>query len=127
MADAQREHGDLDGARETLQLVLGLVDAQVGFGPLKARCQHDLAVVEEAAGDPEAALKLRDAAHVPFSGAYGQESPQVVDAILIRADLAWDLGKREYAKRLYGTLVRRLAVLRGTDDEATTRARRRGR
>ena len=127
LAHAQREHGDFDGARQTLLMVLVLVDTQVGFGPLKSRCQHDLAVVEEAAGEAEAALKLRDDAHVAFSGAYGQDSDQVVEAVLIRADLAWDLDKRAYAKRLYGSLVRRLGVLRGEDDEATARARRRSR
>lgn len=126
LADAQREHGDLDGARQTLRAVLALVDAQVGFGPLKSRCLHDLAVVEVAAGDREAALKLRDDAHVPFSSAYGQDSPQVIGAVLIRADLAWEVGKRDYARRLYGSVARRLGVLRGEDDDATTRARRRG-
>ncbi|MBV1860083.1 MAG: tetratricopeptide repeat protein, partial [Nannocystaceae bacterium] len=127
LAQAHRDHGDLDGARKTLRQVLSIVDTQVGFGPLRSRCQHDLAAVEEADGDLEAALELRDDAHVPFSGAYGQDSVQVVDAVLIRADLAWELGKRDYAKRLYGSLIRRLVVLRGEDHDTTQKARRRSR
>lgn len=126
LADAQRDHGDFDGARQTLRAVLAIVDAQVGFGPMKSRCLQDLAVVEVAAGELEAALKLRDDAHVPFSSAYGQDSPQVAEAVLIRADLAWELGKRDYAKRLYGSVVRRLGALRGEEDDATQRARSRG-
>ena len=127
LARAQREHGALSGAHETLTAVRALVDAQVGFGPLQSRSMLELADVELAQGETASALKLLDDAHVAWSGAYGMRHPLVVERVLARADLAWALKKRDYAQRLYGSVLEALEVLRGTDDPATLRARRRAR
>jgi len=124
---AQRDHRAFGNARETLSAARALVSAEVGFGPLQSRSTIDLADLELAAGESSEALTLLDDAHVAWTGAYGLRHPKVVDRVLQRADLAWTLKKRDYAKRLYGSVLEALQVHRGSDDPAVVRARRRAR
>ena len=102
-----------------------MIDAQVGFGPLQSRSAIELADLELADGRAEEALALLDDAHVAWTGAYGLRHPKVIDRVLTRADLAWGLKQRDYAKRLYGSVLEGLEVHRGADDPAVVRARRR--
>jgi hypothetical protein len=83
----------------------------------------DLAAVERADGKPKRALELYDDAHVPLSGAFAQRAPQMVDSLLARADLAWDLDQKDYAGRLYDTIVDDLTKQRGPKDGGAARAR----
>lgn len=125
LARAQQAHGVISSARQNLQDVRTLVDAQVGFGPLKSRSSIELAELEAADGRTAEALALLDDAHVAWSNAYGLRHPSVIDCTLTRADLAWELEKRDYARRLYGAVLEGLEVHRGGDDPAVVRARRR--
>ena len=123
LARAQRAHDDLDGALASLQAVATLVDAQVGYGPLGSRSDIEMGEVVREMGDAELALKLFDGAHVAWVGAYGLYHPRVTTLVLARADLAWGLGNRDYARRLYGNIVDELETQRGRKDPATVRAR----
>lgn len=125
LARAQQAHGAVSSARENLQDVRALVDAQVGFGPLQSRSAIELAELERAQGRAAEALALLDDAHVAWGSAHGLGHEEVVDTTLVRADLAWGLKKRDYARRLYGSLLRRLEAQRGAEDPASVRARRR--
>jgi tetratricopeptide (TPR) repeat protein len=125
LAKAQLAHGAVSSARQNLEDVRTLIDAQVGFGPLQSRSAIELADLELADGRVEEALALLDDAHVAWTGAYGLRHPKVIDRVLTRADLAWGLKQRDYAKRLYGSVLEGLEVHRGADDPAVVRARRR--
>ncbi len=125
LARAQQANGAISSARENLEDVRALVEVQVGFGPLKSRSSIELADLEEADGRSAEALALLDDAHVAWTSAYGLRHPNVIDRTLARADLAWGLKRRDYAKRLYGSILEGLEVHRGRDDPAVVRARRR--
>jgi tetratricopeptide (TPR) repeat protein len=125
LAQAQRAGGDLDGALKTLSEVADLVRTHVGYGPLQSRARIEMASVVREMDEPALALKLLDDAHVPWVGAYGLHHPRVVDLVLARADLAWELEQRDYARRLYGNLTDELQDQRGPEDPATVRARAR--
>ncbi len=122
LATAQQAGGDLDAARAASRSVRALVDAQVGFGPLQSRSLIELADLERAAGNDAVALELYDDAHVSWVTAYGLHHRFVTELVLSRADLAWGLGKRDYARRLYGTIVDELQTQRGVQDAAAVRA-----
>lgn len=122
IAEAQLDAGDLSGAEATLDEAFAIADAAFGWGPARAFVEMQRARLSLARGDQRAALAQLDDSHVAFSGGLGQYHPAVTDAVLQRADLAWALGKRDYAARLYGSVGRRLEELRGADDPAVIRA-----
>ena len=126
LGHAQQRTSRLDDARTTFTRALEIASAKLGYGPLQARASIDLAELERAAGNDARALALFDDAHVPWVGAYGMDHPAVLDELLARADLAWTLGQKEYAERLYRSTRRRLVELHGPDDPRTHRAIARG-
>ncbi|MEM6292364.1 MAG: tetratricopeptide repeat protein, partial [Myxococcota bacterium] len=76
-------------------------------------------------GDLETAMTLLDDAYVPLVGAYGVGHRQIDRNVLDRADVAWDLKKTDYAKRLYGNVVDNLEARLGAEHPDVVRARTR--
>jgi len=112
-------------ARKTLQRALEIADTEFGYGALKAHALVELGDLEHAAGKKARALELMDDAHVPWVGAYGMDDPHVVRTLLVRADLAFALGKKDYAGRLYRSTERRFSEVYGETSPEAKRARAR--
>jgi tetratricopeptide (TPR) repeat protein len=125
IAAAQRDAGEIALARATLSRAIELADAVLGYGPRTAELQWDLAALEEADGHRERSLELLDDAHVPMTSALGLHHPRVAATVLARADLAWALGQKDYAGRLYGAVLGELDASFGPKDARTVRARAR--
>lgn len=123
--NAQRDAGQFKAGRKTLQRALDIADSTLGFGPYKSGVLIDLARLERLAGQPRRALELFDDAHVAWVGAYSMDHPAVVDTLLARADLAFELGDKDYAGRLYRSTLRRFIEIYGEDSPEAERARRR--
>ncbi len=123
---AQWTAGQTASGRATLQRAIDVARDAIGYGPRLAIVQSDLAALERADGRLESALTLLDDAHVPLVGAYGLHHRRIALSVLARADLAWELGQAEYAKRLYGNVLDELERDFGPDDPQTIRARERG-
>lgn len=119
---AALEAGALTQARVALARAVELADAELGFGPLLARARADLGRLERLAGHPKAALTLLDGSFVGMAGGFGQHHPEVLGITLSRADVAWELGDREYAGGLYEAIADRVARQRGAGDPASLRA-----
>ncbi|HZO13696.1 MAG TPA: serine/threonine-protein kinase [Polyangiaceae bacterium] len=109
-------------ARASLQRALSLVEAQIGYGPLSGLVEMDLGHASVEAGRDAEALKHFDEAFVWISGGYGHDHPVALHNVLTRADLAYKLGDREYAGRLYGAVAERLAKQLGRDHQDAVRA-----
>ncbi|MFO7564759.1 MAG: protein kinase [Enhygromyxa sp.] len=101
--------GAIDRARATLTRAVTLADETLGFGPRRSFAQVELAQVELAAGDRERAFDLLERAHVGLAAGLGLDHPRVQEALLARADLAWELGQRDIAIGYYRVLSRTLA------------------
>ncbi|MEM6991496.1 MAG: protein kinase [Myxococcota bacterium] len=122
---AQASAGKTKDARLTLQRAYDIADTKLGYGPFKARSTLDLARLEQAAGKKKRALELFDDAHVPWVGAYDMGHPKVLATLLARADLAYALGQREYAGRLYRSSAKRFEAHYGENSPEAKRARAR--
>ena len=122
LGEAQSKAGQHKAARATLERAVKIADDAVGFGPFTARSKIDLAKAERVAGNHERALELFDDAHVPWVGGYGMHHPKVVEELLARADLAYRLGNKKYAGRLYRTNADDIAELYGEESEEAKRA-----
>ena len=122
LGEAQSKAGKHAAARTTLERAVTIADGAVGFGPFTARSKIDLARAERAAGKRKRALELFDDAHVPWVGGYDMKHPKVVEELLARADLAYELGDKKYAGRLYRTNADELAALYGEESDEAKRA-----
>ncbi len=125
LGHALREQGRLKAARPHLERALRIADASFGFGPFKARSLMDLARLEQQAGNEARALELYDDGHVPLLAAYDMDHPEVVAELLARADLAFSLGQKGYAGRLYRSTLRRFIEVYGEGSPAVARAQAR--
>ncbi len=125
IAAARRRGGDDEGARKALERALAIGEAQLGFGPIPALVQWDLAALERDAGATAKALALLDDAHLPLSSAFGLRHPRVAESVLARADLAWELGQKDYAGGLYGAVLGELQARFGPKDARAVRAQQR--
>ena len=112
-------------ARKTLLHAQALAHGQFGYGSRNAQALTDLGELEQAAGDKARALELLDDAHVPTVTAYGMGHPILDTTLLARADLAFALGNKAYAGRLYRSMLPRLTERRGEDAKGVKRARAR--
>jgi len=119
---AQSKAGKHAAARTTLERAVKIADDAVGFSPFTARSKIDLAKAERAAGKAKRALALFDDAHVPWVSGYDMRHPKVVEELLARADLAYELGDKKYAGRLYRTNADELAALYGAESDEAKRA-----
>jgi tetratricopeptide (TPR) repeat protein/tRNA A-37 threonylcarbamoyl transferase component Bud32 len=122
---AEHRAGKLAAARKTLERALAIAEASAGFSPFTSLAMWDLAAVERADGKTKRALELYDDAHVPLAGAFAQRAPDMVESLLARADLAWELDQKDYAGRLYDSVADDLTKQRGPKDAGTMRARER--
>ena len=115
LSRAQAASNDMAEADATLDRAYDIVMDRVGYKPLAGFIAVERAALAERDGDPERQLKHLDDAYVPLHTAYGGEHPRMFQLNLDRADLAWDLGRVDYAKRLYGSLADRAERHRGPD------------
>jgi tetratricopeptide (TPR) repeat protein len=122
---AQRRAKKIAAARATLERAVAIAEASYGFSARTSLLQHELAALEAEAGNDARALQLYDDAHVALGSAFELHHPRVVATLLARADLAYGLGQREYAGRLYGSIADELMQQRGPKDASTMRARAR--
>ncbi|WP_198154697.1 hypothetical protein [Plesiocystis pacifica] len=86
---------------ERAALLAGPVHESFG---VRARIDRLRAQVARAAGDDARALELLNEAYLGTDGDFGMGHPELDRLNLERADLAWSLGDRAFAERLYGTL-----------------------
>lgn len=115
----------LADARKTLERALAIVKAELGYEPLQGFVLEDLAEVEGLAGRRKEQLKHLDDAHLLISAAFGHDSARLAANVLQRADLAFELGQKDYAGRLYRGVQQRLAELHGEEHPDTRRANER--
>jgi eukaryotic-like serine/threonine-protein kinase len=119
---AQARSGSIAAARKTLDRAHELVHRHLGYAPLLGFVHEDRAFVARLAGEPAVALEELDDASTLLSSAYGWDSRLADLAVLGRADLAWELGQKEYAERLYGSVADGLAKHLGADHPDVKRA-----
>lgn len=112
-------------ARVTFERALAIIESGLGYEPLRAFVHEELAEAERVAESPKARLKQLDEAHVLLSSAYGHEHERTVLNVLTRADLAYELGRKTYAGRLYRGAARRLKALLGEGHPDVRRAEER--
>ena len=112
-------------ATAALKSADAIIVAASDYGPLWAPHQVLRGRIALAQDNPEAALEAFDDAFVTLTSAYGTNHPRVSENVLTRADLAWDLDRREYAGRLYSGAIRGLEASLGPDHPDTRRARER--
>ncbi len=115
--------GELGRARPILVAAFELVDRKLGSCPRRALVQRDLGELEQRAGRSAQALEHFDAAHVMLAGGLGIHHPTVVRATLARADLAWALGRRDYAEGLYGVIDDELEAIGEVEGAARAKSR----
>jgi eukaryotic-like serine/threonine-protein kinase len=113
-------------ARRLLTRARGIVEQHIGQDALWAFVLNDLADAEEMAGRKREALSLLDTANLSLVGAYehplGPNNPLATRQLLRRADLAWEVGRREHAAILYRAVSRRFAEGTEEGDRARSRA-----
>jgi len=114
--------GAIELARATLARAVVLADEVLGFGPRRSFALVELARVELAAGERELAFDLLERAHVGLAAGLGLDHPRVLEALLARADLAWELGQREVASGYYRVLSRKLDAEHPDLERARSRA-----
>ena len=114
--------GGLETAATIHVLTREILRTKVEYGPLYSFVHTTAADLHLARGDKKAALSELDDAYVTLSSAYGVRHRQVEINVLRRADLAWDLGQTDYARRLYGNMVDDLQTRFGPDHADTKRA-----
>jgi tetratricopeptide (TPR) repeat protein len=117
--------GQAEQAATALKAADAITVAASEYGPLWAPHLVLRGRIALTQGDPEAALEAFDDAFVALTSSYGTSHPRVSTNVLTRADLAWDLGRREYAQRLYKGALRGLEAHFGADHPDTRRARER--
>ena len=108
-----RRAGDLGRAQRITEEAHHLADTRLSFSPRRAALQRDLGGILREVGDPAKAIQLLDRARVALAGGLGMRHPQLVTMTLDRADLAWELGDKGYAARLYAARFEDLRSLYG--------------
>jgi len=89
--------------------LIGLIDSELGRVELQAK-------------QPRKALKHFDDAYVSLVGGFDVYHRRIEQNVLIRADLAYELGQQDYAGRLYRSAARALLKRHGPDHPDTKRA-----
>ncbi len=107
--------GAFDVAEAALQRAAEILEQSIEYGPLWGLVHETRADLRLGQGDDRAALAELDEAHVPIVSAYGVYGAHTRTNVRRRADLAWELGDREYAARLYGAIAREMAEAFGPD------------
>ena len=103
----------------------GTLLEQVEYGPLWGLVHETRADLRLRQGDTTGALSELDDAYVTLSSAFGVYGRRTRTNVRRRADLAWELGQKDYAARLYDSIAKEVAEAYGpTHPEAMLVAER---
>jgi serine/threonine protein kinase/tetratricopeptide (TPR) repeat protein len=103
---------NLVAAEAALQRAGTLLE-QVEYGPLWGLVHETRADLRLRQGDTTGALAELDDAYVTLSSAFGVYGRRTRSNVRRRADLAWELGQKDYAARLYDSIAKEVAEAYG--------------
>jgi ATP/maltotriose-dependent transcriptional regulator MalT len=103
---------NLVAAEAALQRAGTLLE-QVEYGPLWGLVHETRADLRLRQGDKTGALAELDDAYVTLSSAFGVYGRRTRSNVRRRADLAWELGQKDYAARLYDSIAKEVAEAYG--------------